>query len=32
VDPWAKTFPIVWLSILGCVGMEYFYLLGLFRF
>ncbi len=32
VDPWARVFPVVWLAILGCVGMEYFYLLGLFRF
>jgi hypothetical protein len=32
VDPWSRVFPVVWLAILGCVGMEYFYLLGLFAF
>jgi hypothetical protein len=32
VDPWSRVFPVVWLAILGCVGMEYFYLLGLFKF
>ena len=32
VDPEARVFPLVWLAILGCVGAEYFTLLGLFRF
>ena len=32
VDPSSRRFPYVWLGILGCVGGEYFYLLGLFRF
>jgi hypothetical protein len=32
VDPTSRRFPLVWLAILGCVGGEYFYLLGLFRF
>jgi hypothetical protein len=32
VDPDSRRFPLVWLAILGCVGGEYFFLLGLFRF
>lgn len=32
VDPRSRVFPWVWLAILGCVGTEYFYLLGLFTF
>ena len=32
VDPRSRSFPLVWLMILGCVGGEYYYLLGLFRF
>ncbi len=32
VDPASRSFPLVWLAILGCVGGEYFYLLGLFQF
>ena len=32
VDPTSRRFPFVWLCILGCVGGEYFYLLGLFTF
>ena len=32
VDPASRRFPLVWLAILGCVGGEYFYLLGLFQF
>jgi hypothetical protein len=32
VDPSSRSFPFVWLAILGCVGGEYFYLLGLFQF
>jgi hypothetical protein len=32
VDPSSRRFPYAWLAILGCVGGEYFYLLGLFTF
>jgi hypothetical protein len=32
VDPSSRRFPYLWLAILGCVGGEYFYLLGLFQF